>query len=148
MSDDPDPYRVLGVPSTASLLEIARARRRLAKRHHPDLVAGDAAGGEMARINAAWELLANPRARAAWDAAAASVSTPRTPVAASWAPWTDSRAARPPPSAAGSGNNAGWWVLALTTLFLLAIVVGGIISTLDCPADLEIAPWLQENLDH
>ena len=63
-----DPYRVLDVPPTASLLEIARARRRLAKRHHPDLVAGDAAAREMARINAAWEVLAEVEARRAADA--------------------------------------------------------------------------------
>ena len=151
MRDELDPYRVLGVPPTASLLEIARARRRLAKRHHPDLVAGDAAAREMARINAAWEVLADPRARAAWDADAERVFTPREPVAATWTAWTDPPAARTPPPAAsvgnaGSGGNAGWWVLGLVTLFLFLIVVGGVLSTLDRPADLDVAPWLQDNL--
>ena len=148
MVDELDPYRVLGVPSTASLLDIARARRRLAKRHHPDLVAGDAAASEMARINAAWELLADPDARAAWDAACRA----RRLRARSRRPRPGPPGPYPPPAAtrhasARSGGNAGWWVLGLMTLFLLLIVVGGIISTLDRPADLEVAPWLQENLD-
>ena len=42
-----DPYAVLGVPREATPLQVARAHRRLAKRHHPDLHEGatDAAGG-------------------------------------------------------------------------------------------------------
>ncbi len=34
-----DPYRVLGIPETASWEEITAAHRRLAKRHHPDRLA-------------------------------------------------------------------------------------------------------------
>ena len=146
MRDELDPYRVLGVPPTASLLEIARARRRLAKRHHPDLVTGQASAREMARINAAWELLADPRSRAAWDAAALSASTGLDPVSGTWAPWTGPPAAANPPPTTTSRNNAGWWVLGLVTLFLFLIVVGGVLSALDRPADLDLTPWLQENL--
>jgi hypothetical protein len=46
------PFAVLGVAETASLDELAAARRRLAQRHHPDL-GGDA--GAMQRVNAAYD---------------------------------------------------------------------------------------------
>ena len=147
MVDELDPYRVLGVASTASLLDIARARRRLAKRHHPDLVAGDAAADEMARINAAWELLADPDARAAWDAAADRPAAFMTDTpATTWAAWAYPPHDRPAHVPTSSGGNAGWWVLGMITLFMLLIVVGGVVSTLDRPADLDVTPWLQENL--
>jgi hypothetical protein len=147
MDPEPDPYRILGVEPTASLLDIARARRQLAKLHHPDLAAGEAAAEEMGRINAAWTLLADPDARAAWDRAhgLAPVGTARP--ATTWTEWAYAppapRAAQP----AGSGGNTAWWVLAAFCIFLIVIVVAGIVSTFDRPPDLEIAPWLQENLD-
>jgi hypothetical protein len=83
-----DPYVVLGVPRTATLLEIARAYRRLAKRWHPDAT-GPASGEQaraMARINDAWYTLRDPSRRARWDAAhpmhqprAIDTGTPRAP---------------------------------------------------------------------
>jgi curved DNA-binding protein CbpA len=68
-ADELDPYVILGVRRDASLLDIARARRRLAKRHHPDLVSDPDAIERMRMINAAWNLLADPVARGAWDRA-------------------------------------------------------------------------------
>jgi curved DNA-binding protein CbpA len=55
MPDHPplDPYAVLGVPRTASPLQLARAHRRLAKRFHPDLNPDDDAE-RMRRVNEAW----------------------------------------------------------------------------------------------
>ena len=50
-----DPYAVLGVPPGASEEELARAYRRLAKRHHPDAV-GVSGMAQMMEINAAYEL--------------------------------------------------------------------------------------------
>ena len=44
-----DPYSVLGVPRDASALQVARAHRRLAKRHHPDLHEGAAEAAERIR---------------------------------------------------------------------------------------------------
>ena len=144
-----DPYRVLGVDPSASMLDIARARRRLAKLHHPDLAAGDAAAAEMGQINAAWTLLADADARAAWDRAhgiqSGRVGARPRPI--TWAEW-----AYPPPaphstSAAGSSGHAAWWVLGAFVLFLIVVVAGGIVSTLDRPDGIDPAPWLQRNLD-
>ena len=42
MATEPDPYRTLGLPRTASLTEVKAAYRRLAKANHPD-TAGEAA---------------------------------------------------------------------------------------------------------
>lgn len=47
-----DPFEVLGVAPTASLQELAAARRQLAQAHHPDL-GGDVAA--MQAVNAAYE---------------------------------------------------------------------------------------------
>jgi len=68
-----DPYRVLGVDRDATLAEIRRRRRELAREHHPDIVGGDTAEAEarttrMARINAAYDLLRDPVRRAKYEA--------------------------------------------------------------------------------
>jgi hypothetical protein len=146
-ADELDPYRVLGVEPTASLLDIARARRRLAKLHHPDLAAGDAAAAEMGRINAAWVVLADAESRAAWDVAhgVASVTTPIS----TWTEWAyPPPTPRPPTASAGSGGSAGWWVLGAISVLLVTIVAAGILSTLDRPEGMRNpTPWLQQNLD-
>jgi molecular chaperone DnaJ len=51
-----DPYKVLGLSSSASEEEITRAYRRLAKKYHPDLNPGDqTAEQKMRQLNAAYE---------------------------------------------------------------------------------------------
>ena len=58
-----DPYAVLGVARDATPLQVARAHRHLAKRHHPDLHEGATDEAErMRRINEAWAILSNPSA--------------------------------------------------------------------------------------
>jgi hypothetical protein len=145
-ADELDPYRVLGVEPTASLLDIARARRRLAKLHHPDLAAGDAAAAEMGRINAAWAVLADAEARAAWDVAH-GVASAATPIS-TWTEWAYPPPTPRPPASPGSGGSAGWWVLGAISVLLVTIVAAGILSTLDRPEGMRNpTPWLQENLD-
>lgn len=65
-----DPYAILGLSRDASPLQVARAHRNLAKRHHPDLHEGASDAAErMRRINEAWSILSNPAQRADYDRA-------------------------------------------------------------------------------
>src|SRR4029450_7560035 len=70
-----NPYEVLGVSRDATTVTIKRRWRDLAREHHPDRAAGDAAAAaeltaRMARINAAYDLLSDPLRRAHWDSSA------------------------------------------------------------------------------
>ena len=61
-----DYYSVIGVSRDASDVEIKRAFRELARRHHPDV--GPADNGEAFReINEAYAVLSDPEARARYD---------------------------------------------------------------------------------
>jgi len=63
-------YRSLGVTRTASHEQIKSAFRKLAKKCHPDLHAGDRrAEQRFKEINLAYETLGNPERRALYDAA-------------------------------------------------------------------------------
>ena len=64
-----DAYKVLQVDSEAEDEVIQAAYRRLARKYHPDMAEGDEAAARMAAINAAWELIGEPDARAAYDQA-------------------------------------------------------------------------------
>ena len=64
---EPDPYKILQVDPEAEDEVIAAAYRRLARKYHPDTASGAEAVGRMAAINAAWEVLGNPKRRAAHD---------------------------------------------------------------------------------
>lgn len=61
-------YKVLRVSRNASRAEIRSAYRRLARRKHPDVNDGDAsASREFAQIAKAYQILSNPKERAAYD---------------------------------------------------------------------------------
>lgn len=62
----PDYYALLGVPVGASPAEIKRAYRRLVRQHHPDLNA-QIEDTQIKRLNEAYEVLGNPKKRAAYD---------------------------------------------------------------------------------
>ena len=67
MPDPIDPYKILQVDSEAEDEVIQAAYRRLARKYHPDLAATPEAAARMSAINAAWELIGDPAARAAFD---------------------------------------------------------------------------------
>ncbi|AMM33323.1 molecular chaperone DnaJ [Sinomonas atrocyanea] len=110
----PSHYEVLGVPVTASEGEIRRAYRRAARAHHPDH-GGDVV--EFRRVTLAFEVLSDPRARAAYDRSYFTSSPQREggrpaegAAAASSAegrPGAAGFTARPAPRAGGQRNPAG-----------------------------------------
>jgi hypothetical protein len=98
VNDLPDYYAILGVPPTANRDEIRLAYRRLARRHHPDVNPPDednvAAAEFMRQLNAAYEVLNNPRQRAAYDRQRWAQAPPSRPRASyrpdpAWSPPPD-----------------------------------------------------------
>jgi curved DNA-binding protein CbpA len=61
-----DAYVVLGIPRDADDAAIARAHRRMAQRHHPD-IAGESANARMMRINAAYDAIRTAERRAEYE---------------------------------------------------------------------------------
>lgn len=63
-----DYYQVLGVARGASLPDIKKAYRKLARKHHPDLNPGDkAAEARFKEIQEAYAVLSDPKKRAQYD---------------------------------------------------------------------------------
>jgi len=101
-----DPYAVLGVPRDATPLQVARAHRRLAKRHHPDLHEGadtvaDAAE-RMRHINEAWAILSNPARRREYDRTFPAAGTPMS------GHWAASRSPISPATPSSTRTWASW----------------------------------------
>jgi DnaJ-class molecular chaperone len=66
-----DPYKILGVAKNASEADIKKAFRTLAKKHHPDKHAGDAAAQKkFQEISGAYDILGDKEKRAQFDAGA------------------------------------------------------------------------------
>ncbi len=62
-------YETLGVPGDASVDDVRKAFRRLAKKYHPDVNPGNkAAEAKFKEINEAHEVLSDPKKRAEYDA--------------------------------------------------------------------------------
>ena len=67
-----DLYELLGLARGATLIEIKRSYRRLARKYHPDINPGDnAAEAHFREITRAYETLADPELRVRYDAAGA-----------------------------------------------------------------------------
>ncbi len=70
MANNKDYYSILGVSKNASDAEIKNAYRKLAREHHPDMVAeGDKATAEkrFKEINEAYQVLSDPQKRKMYD---------------------------------------------------------------------------------
>jgi curved DNA-binding protein CbpA len=108
-----DPYAVLGVPRDATALQIARAHRQLAKRHHPDLQDDEGrrneASARMRRINEAWAVLSDPVSRADYDRTHPAAGTPRS------GHWAPSRAPIHPSAPTSTRSWATWRATAAET---------------------------------
>jgi DnaJ-class molecular chaperone len=92
-------YDILGVSRRASEDEIRQAFRKLAKEHHPDLNAGNAAATErFKKISAANEILSDPDRRRQYDAG--EIDAKGDPRGPQYRP-------RPGAQQRGRGNNAG-----------------------------------------
>lgn len=63
----PDHYRILEVSPTATQAEIKQAYRRLAKLFHPDSNRQTSDHDQIARVNAAYEILGDPQNRRSYD---------------------------------------------------------------------------------
>ena len=94
----PTHYEVLGVPITASPEDVKRAYRKAARTHHPDH-GGDAA--EFHRVALAFEVLSDPRRRAAYDRSYFAHTPQREAPARPAGPGT-------PPSSAGAAATGGF----------------------------------------
>jgi curved DNA-binding protein len=93
-----DYYEVLGVPRTASQKEISAAFRKLARKHHPDLNAGDKqAEARFKEVSEAHDVLHDPKKRRLYDQFGPD--------------WASAQAAGAPPGArsgaGGFGPDAG-----------------------------------------
>lgn len=97
-----DPYAILGVERDATPTQVAHAYRALAKELHPDLQ-GDASAERMRQVNAAWEILSDPRKRAAWDNGQDVVAA-----GAHWSPSTAATGTAPPARAAPRATWTEW----------------------------------------
>jgi molecular chaperone DnaJ len=93
---DEDCYAVLGVQPTASVAEIRRAWRKLALRWHPDR-AGTRATKFFQKLAAAYEVLSDPLARAAYDRRRGPPAPARAGAAAQPAPAAPVTRRRPAP---------------------------------------------------
>lgn len=105
-----DPYATLGVPREATPLQVARAHRRLAKTHHPDLHEGALDAAErMRRINEAWAILSNPVRRADYDRTHPTAGRP------SAGHWSGTRAPINPSAPSSTRTWATWRATAAET---------------------------------
>ncbi len=129
--ETPDYYRILGIPSTATDLEIKGRYRALSKQHHPDMGGSQT---EMAQINEAYRALSDTFKRAIYDAErkralhvpprAAPTTSQATAAARRPAPRT-----QPQQFSAKPKHQPNWWAR-LAWGFAAAVIVIGLLMHL------------------
>jgi curved DNA-binding protein CbpA len=77
-----DPYKILQVDPEAEDEVVQAAYRRLAQKYHPDRGGGPEAAARMIALNAAWEMLRDPRRRADYDRGRRASPIPPGPASA------------------------------------------------------------------
>jgi molecular chaperone DnaJ len=78
MTTTPDYYAVLGIDPDATLAQVKKAYRTLARQHHPDTNPGDQqAAARFRQITEAYETLSDPGQRDAYDRACGPVTGTR-----------------------------------------------------------------------
>lgn len=85
-----DPYAVLGVARNASVDDVKKAYRKLAKKLHPDLNPGDKKiEGQFKDITAAYDLLSDPEKKAKFDRGEIDGSGSERPEAGFWRAYAE-----------------------------------------------------------
>jgi DnaJ-class molecular chaperone len=102
-----NPYDVLGVAPTASIDEIKKAYRRLARKLHPDLNPGDKASEEKFKeVANAYRLLGDPEKRKRFDAGEIDESGAERPQQRYYRDYAESGSANPYANDAGYADFA------------------------------------------
>lgn len=127
----PDYYSLLGIPASASAVDIKTRYRALSKQHHPDK-GGDPT--QMARINQAYSILSNTFQRNIYDAEQRRASRAASP-GAKTAHSSPARHPAPRPDgrfttfSSPAKRHSTWWPR-LGLAFASIVILGGIIMNL------------------
>jgi curved DNA-binding protein CbpA len=124
-----DYYAILGLESTASVDEIKKAYRVLAKKYHPDVNKASNAAEIFNAVTEAYEVLSDHKAREAYDAA----THPHT--------GDSTRESRAREAAADGGSyRRSPAVKGKTLIFILSLIVPGLVQLVS--GEKKLGGWL------
>ena len=108
MTEERDPYEVLGVGRAATRRQIRAAYLARARRAHPDLVGGRGLD-DMRSLNEAWAILKDTHRRSDYDATAGSATIEGVTTAIGPARWIRTRRSGPARWACRRAGLSGPW---------------------------------------